>query len=310
MNVLVLGSTGFVGKNLVTRLRKDGHCVSAAQRSTGVDLRDYGQTLALLRETSPQVVYNLASHGGSVHYVKSKAAEVYHDNVQMALNLYRAIAKVDNTIKVVQPLSNCSYPGKSSIQREEEWLDGDVHPSVFPFGNAKRSIYYISSCYAKQFGVKSVNLLLPNTYGPGDSEDPNHTHALNGMVIRMLKAKQENKKEFIVWGTGSPVREWAYIDDFVEMLVRGLDLDEMQYPLNVAQGKGYSIAESAKMIKELCGFQGELKFDTSYADGDPIKVLDSSNFASKISNFKFYPHEQGIQNTILYYKKLFNMEQR
>ena len=126
----------------------------------------------------------------------------------------------------------------------------------------------------------------------------------------MLKAKQENKKEFIVWGTGSPVREWAYIDDFVEMLVRGLRLDEMQYPLNVAQGKGYSIAESAKMIKELCGFQGELKFDTSYADGDPVKVLDNSNFMSKMSNFEFYRHEQGIQNTILYYKKLFNMEQR
>ena len=308
MNILVLGSTGFVGKNLVTRLRKDGHCVNTAQRSTGVDLRNYEKTLSLLQEVDPEIIYNLASHGGSVHYVNSNHADIYHDNVLMALNLYKAVSQHNKQIKIIQPLSNCTYPGQCSIQKETEWLSGDVHSTVSSFGYAKRSIFYISSCYAKQHNIKTINFLMPNTYGPGDSEDPNHTHALNGMIIRMLKATQEDKKEFIVWGTGKPVREWVYIDDFVEVLVRGLELDSLVYPVNLAQAKGYSIAESALMVKKLSGFRGEIKFDTSYADGDPIKILDNVDFNKKIKNFTFYPHEEGIKNTILYYKNIFNME--
>ena len=83
----------------------------------------------------------------------------------------------------------------------------------------------------------SVNFLFPNTYGPGDSEDPNHTHALNGMIIRMLKAKQARAKEFVVWGTGSPIREWAYIDDFIDTLVNSMELEGLEYPLNMGQNR-------------------------------------------------------------------------
>lgn len=308
MRILILGHTGFIGKNLFRKLTNDGHEVVGCSRSTGVDLLDYAQTHAAIKDFSPNVIYNLASHGGGIHYVNEYAADVYSDNLQMALNIYKSIADIDCTIKVIQPFSNCSYPGDSSIQTEEQWLSGPVHSSIFSFGNSKRSIYYLSQCYRRQHDIKSINLLLPNTYGPGDSPDPNKTHALNGMIIRMLRACASGDKEFIVWGTGSPVREWAYVDDFVEILVKSLHLDDMCYPLNVAQGKGYSIAESASIIKELCGFQGKIKFDTSYTDGDPVKILDNSNFVDKIPNFQFYPHEQGIQNTILYYKKLFDME--
>lgn len=128
----------------------------------------------------------------------------------------------------------------------------------FSFGNSKRGIYYISKCYNDQYGINTVNLLFPNTYGPGDSIDPNHTHALNGMIIRMLKAKRAGDKEFVVWGTGKPVREWAYIDDFVNALYMAKNLDNVIYPLNIGQQKGYSIADSAMMIKEEMGYEGEI----------------------------------------------------
>ena len=247
MKVLVLGSTGFIGKNLTARLQKENYEVYTAQRSTGIDIREYDQICNKIKEVNPDVIYNLASHGGSVHYVRTKAGEVFHDNVQMALNLYRAVSEINPSIKIIQPFSNCSYPGKSNVQHEEEWLDGDVHPSVFSFGNSKRSIFYLSSCFKEQYGVRSVNVLFPNTYGPGDSLDPNHTHALNGMVIRMLAAQSKGDKEFVVWGTGSPIREWAYIDDFIEVLIRCLNIEGQEYPINLGQEKGYSIAESAKL---------------------------------------------------------------
>ena len=304
MKILILGSTGFIGKNLLGRLQNDGHTVVTAERSTGTDLRSYKQVLALLQQVKPEVIFNLASHGGSVHYVKSKAADVYFDNVQMSLNLYKAVASVNPKIKIVQPFSNCSYPGDSDVQKEEEWLNGDVHPSVFSFGNSKRSIFYISKCFKQQYNVSSVNVLFPNTYGPGDSVDPNHTHALNGMIIRMLKAQKNGDKEFVVWGTGSPIREWAYIDDFIEILVRCLEIDSQEYPVNMGQEKGYSIADSARLIKKACGFEGEIVFDTQYTDGDPVKIVSKQNFEKTFENFQFYDHFEGIKNTISYYKNL------
>lgn len=303
MKILILGSTGFIGKNLKQRLLKDGHNISTAEKSSGTDLREYENILCKLKETSPDVIYNLASHGGSVHYVKTRAAEVFHDNVQMSLNLYKAVREINSKIKIIQPFSNCSYPGKSNLQREKEWLDGDVHPSVFSFGNSKRTMFYLSKCFKEQYGIRSVNILFPNTYGPGDSIDPNHTHALNGMVIRMLAAQKNGDKEFVVWGTGSPIREWAYIDDFVEVLVRCLEIDGQEYPINMGQEKGYSIAESAKLIKKACGYKGDIVFDTNYRDGDPIKVMSQKKFAETLRNFKFFDHYEGILNTVNYYKE-------
>jgi GDP-L-fucose synthase len=304
MKILILGSTGFIGKNLLNRLQNEGHMVVTAERSNGIDLRSYEQVLKLLQQTNPEVIFNLASHGGSVHYVKSKAADVYFDNVQMSLNLYKAVASINPKIRIIQPFSNCSYPGDSDVQKEEQWLNGDVHPSVFSFGNSKRSIFYISKCFKQQYDVSSVNVLFPNTYGPGDSVDPNHTHALNGMIIRMLKAQQNGESEFVVWGTGSPIREWAYIDDFIDILIRCLGINSLEYPVNMGQEQGHSIADSARLIKEACGYDGRIIFDTQYTDGDPVKILSKQKFIKLFQDFQFYDHFEGIKNTIEYYKNL------
>lgn len=303
MKILILGSTGFIGSNLKTRLEKEGHNIYTAERSSGVDIRNYSEINNIIYKAKPDIIYNLASHGGSVHYVRNNSANVFQDNVLMAINLYKAISIIDPNIKVIQPFSNCSYPGKSDIQYETEWLDGDVHPSVFSFGNSKRSIFYLSECYKQQYGIRSVNILFPNTYGPGDSVDPNHTHALNGMVIRMLEAQKKQDKDFVVWGTGSPIREWAYIDDFVEVLMRCLDIKGQEYPVNMGQEKGYSIAESAGLIKKACGFEGDIMFDTKYKDGDPIKVVNGDKFRKLFKDFEFFDHYQGILNTVKYYKE-------
>jgi GDP-L-fucose synthase len=303
MKVLILGSTGFIGNNLLKRLSKENLIVTTAERSSGIDLRSYEQMYNLINKNKLDIIFNLASHGGSVHYVKKNSGMVFYDNVQMALNLYRAISEININIKIIQPFSNCSYPGVSNIQKESEWLDGDVHPSVFSFGNSKRSIFYLSECFKQQYGIRSVNILFPNTYGPGDSLDPNHTHALNGMVIRMLQSQSKQENQFVVWGTGTPIREWAYIDDFVEILFQAIEIDGQEYPINMGQNKGYSIAESAMLIKRACKFNGDIIFDTSYKDGDPVKILSGEKFNEQFAGFSFYDHYQGILNTVKYYKE-------
>jgi len=303
MKILVLGGTGFIGSNLINKLNDDNHDVTSYSKSNGVDIRDYNKISGLIKSLQPDIIFNVASHGGSLHYVKEYAGDVFFDNVQMALNIYRSVKEHSPNTKIINPFSNCSYPGSSDVQVEENWLDGDVHPSIFSFGNSKRSIYYLSKCFYEQYGIKSVNMLFANTYGPGDSTDPNHTHALNGMVIRMLQAKKDGDKEFVVWGTGSPVREWTYVDDFIKALVSAVDIQHMEYPINVGQGEGYSIKESALLIQEAIGYDGDIIFDTSKTDGDPVKVMSKSNFIEKFPDFKFYNHREGIKNTVNYYKE-------
>ena len=300
---MILGKTGFIGQNLYNKMFNDGQEVIGCSRSTGVDMLVYEEIRDFIKDHQPGIIYNVASHGGSMRYVRDYAANVLSDNLQMSLNLYKAVLELNPTIKIIQPFSNCSYPGDSSVQYEENWLSGDVHKSVFSFGNSKRGIYYISKCYNDQYGINTVNLLFPNTYGPGDSIDPNHTHALNGMIIRMLKAKRAGDKEFVVWGTGKPVREWAYIDDFVNALYMAKNLDNVIYPLNIGQQKGYSIADSAMMIKEEMGYEGEIVFDTQYQDGDPVKIMSKQRFQEKYPDFKWFDHREGIANTIKYYEE-------
>ncbi len=301
MKIMVLGHTGFVWQNLYKALKESEYNVCGCSKSTGVDILDYKQIYDFIKSEAPDVIYNLASHGGSIHYVNEYAADVFSDNLMMSLNTYRAVNEINPEIKIIQPFSNCSYPGNTPIQTEDIWLKGPVHSSIFSFGNSKRAIYYLSKCYQKQHGVKTVNLLFSNTYGPGDSNDPNKTHALNGMIIRMLKAKKAGDKKFVVWGTGKPVREWTYIDDFVDALILSMEIENMEYPINVSQQKGNSIAESALAIKELCGFEGDVVFDTSYTDGDPIKIMGKGTFIEMFPDFEFYDHKKGIENTIKYY---------
>lgn len=282
-----------------------GHSPVAASRRDGVDLTNYQQVEDFFAKTKPSVIFNCAAHVGSLHYVTTYAAQVVHDNIQMALNLYKAAAKVCPGARIINPLSNCSYPGAADVQKENEWWSGPVHDSVFSYGNAKRFIYVLSKCYAKEYGIGTANFLVPNTFGPGDATDPNKTHALNGMIIRMLGADKNNDQTFEVWGTGSPIREWAYVDDVVKVLIAGMDTNlDILEPVNVAQNKGYTIKESGHFIAEAIGFKGELVFNTKYPDGAPVKLLDATRFQTIFPDFQFSDHKEGIAKTVSYYKSI------
>ena len=305
MKILVLGGHGFVGRNFLKSMKNRSHEVIPLSRRDGLDLTDYDLTKQYFQDIKPDVIVNLAAHGGSLHYVTKYAADVIDDNIQMTLNIYRAVKQICPKVRIINPLSNCSYPGDSEIQKEENWWSGEVHPSVFSYGNYKRFLYVISKCYNMQYNIDSVNILVPNTFGPGDSTDPNKTHALNGMIIRMIKAKRNNDNKFEIWGTGNPIREWGYIKDMVNILIKGIEIKKpVIYPINIGQNKGYSIRESAKLIAEAVGFQGELVFNTQYQDGAPVKILDDKKFRAVFNDYEFYDHRTGIKETVSYYKSV------
>lgn len=302
--IMVLGATGFLGSRVVELLHKTKYKIVPVTRSSGIDIRQYYQIEKIIASKKPDVILNCAGHVGSVHYVTKYAGSVIDDNIQMALNLYRAVAKVSPRSKIINPLGNCSYPGTSLIQKESQWQDGPVHDSVLAFGSVKRTQYAIAESYRKQFGIRSVNWIVCNPYGPEDNINTNKLHALNGIIVRMINAQKRGDKFFEIWGSGKPIREWLYISDAAKILVYSIDhIDEQVYPVNVAQKKGYSVKQIASLVAKELKYHVRFRINTKYPDGAPVKIMDNKLFRTKYPNFKFTPFKDGVRDTVAFFRK-------
>jgi GDP-L-fucose synthase len=304
MRILILGGHGFMGKNLNKTFKESDYEIINESRKTGCDLTDFNSIKSKLLEINPDIIIHSAAHVGSISYVSKNCAEVVHDNSLMYINLYKAINETNPKILVINPISNCSYPGIINIQNEENWWDGIIHDSVESYGNPKKLGYIISECYRKQYGIKTLNLIIPNAYGPEDYLDENRTHALNGLVMRMIKSQKNDDEQFVVWGSGTPLREWIYMPDVARIIKKIIDdkLFELPNPLNLGQEYGVSINESVEEIRKLLNYDVKITHDLTKQDGAPIKVLGKTKFDSFFPNFNFTSYDEGISNTINYYK--------
>jgi GDP-L-fucose synthase len=303
MKTVVFGGHGFFGKNLSDRLERKGHAVARLSRRDGVDLTEYNSVRKCLTKIQPDAIFNCAAHVGSIHYVMNNAALIAHDNMQMTINLYKAVNQACPQTHIINPLSNCSYPGDADIHYEPDWLKGEPHHSVYAYANSKRFIYILSRCYHMQYGIRTSNFLVPNAFGVGDHLDTKRTHAISGMIMRMIQATQNSLPRFEVWGSGTPIREWGYVEDITEILSRAIEINtDLNYPVNIAQNYGATIRESAEAIKKAVGYSGELWFNTKYEDGARIKVLDNRNFRTLFPGYKFIDHAEAIRRTVEYYK--------
>jgi GDP-L-fucose synthase len=304
--ILVLGGEGFMGKNIQEVFYESEHEITYRSRRTGTDMTDFISLTNTLSKVNPDIIIHAAAHVGSVGYVSKHSATVVHDNTAMYLTLYEAVNTYNKDIIIINPISNCSYPGIVDVQHEKNWWDGPIHESVESYGTPKKMGFIISQCYAKQFGIKTINLIIPNAYGPNDYINEERTHAMNGIIMRMIKASRNNDKYFVVWGTGSPIREWIYMPDIARLMKKIIDNEnyDLPNPLNVGQEVGISIMDSVHTVKDMMGYDVEIKNDKTKQDGAPIKVLGEKLFRTHFPNFKFTSYEEGIINTISYYKKV------
>lgn len=303
MRIVVLGGTGFLGQHVMAQLRDAGHTPVSFSRREGCDIMEAARFSAALQTARPDVVINCAAHVGSVQYAIAHAADMIHDNTQMVGNIYRAVLNACPDAKLINPISNCSYPGEANTHYEPDWQNGAVHDSVLAYAMPRRMIYALAESYRKQYGLRSVNWLVANAYGPGDYTDPMKVHALNGIIIRLIRAMRAGDETFEIWGTGKPLREWVYIEDVARMLVQSIEIDAQVYPLNLAQNRGYSIAEIAAMAAEALDYHVTFRYNTAYADGAPFKILDDRQFRAAHEDFQFTPIDEGIRRTIAYYQQ-------
>lgn len=287
MSIILLGGTGFVGRNVSQVLEFDGIEHTKVSRASGVDLRDFQQVLDFFSEIKPSVIVNCAAHVGSLNYVTQQAADVIVDNTQMTLALYQAVAKSKLKPLIINPIANCAYPANLEIYSEEKFWDGSVHRSVLSYGSARRHMLATSECFRMQYGIRTVSLLVPNMYGPYDSTDPNKAHAMNALIAKFTKAKKENVPEISIWGTGVAIREWLLAKDFariVVQIIRKPELLGLDEELNIAQNFGLSVREIVSIISQRVRYTGRISYDHSKSDGAPKKVMNETRFR------KVFPH--------------------
>ena len=302
--ILVLGGHGFMGKNIQDVFKDINYEMFYESRVTGFNLDNYDTTFNKLSDINPDIIIYAAAHVGSIGYVSKYSADVVNDNTQMYLNLYKAVSEVNPKIVIINPISNCSYPGIIDVQHEEMWWDGAIHESVESYGTPKKLGFILSECYKRQYGIKTINLIVPNAYGPNDYINEERTHAMNGIIMRMIKSMNSNDTEFLIWGSGTPIREWIYMPDMARLMKKIIDNEmyDLPNPINIGQENGVSILDSVNMAKESLGYDVELVFDKTKQDGAPIKVLGNRLFNKHFPNFEFTDVSDGIKNTIEYYK--------
>ena len=302
-SILLLGGKGFIGNTIYQSLKKK-FSIKILSKRLGQDLRKPSEIKKHLKNKKFDYIINCASHVGGLNYIKKFSADVATDNLKIITNLYDGIKKINNPPIIINLISNCFYPHKLKIQKEDKWQEGSMHESVETFGVAKRVAVILSKSYENQYGIKSINLILPNAFGPGDHLDPSRSHALNAIIVRMIEAKKNQLKKFEVWGTGKPRREWIYSNDVSRIINILLKKDiRMNMLINVAQNKSFSINQIAFIIKKILKYQGKIINNTNYPDGAALKQLDNLKFKKIFKDFSFTNFNLAIKNTIKMYQK-------
>jgi GDP-L-fucose synthase len=298
--ILVTGCTGFLGKRVCRQLESKSIPYFGTSRSNGLDLRDRQSTLAFFENKKPTYVLNCAAFVGGIQFGYKHPAELFQNNLQMTLNLLEA-AHSSKVQRIVNPISNCTYPGAATFFKEDEFWDGPLHESVMVYGFARKASWVGAWAYAKQYGLDVINLIFSNMYGPEDHFEEERSHALGALIMKLVRAKETGQQQVIVWGSGKPVREWLHVDDGAEAMVRALKVPPILEPINIGIGKGISIFEMASLIKELVGYKGELVLDPSKPDGAAYKTVDGSRGKKHFTWSPERDFKKGVADTIRWY---------
>jgi GDP-L-fucose synthase len=298
--ILVTGSTGFLGKRVCRMLESKGVPYLGISRQNGPDLRERRETLAFFQEKQPTQILNCAAFVGGIQFGYKHPAELFQNNLLMTLNLLEA-AHISKVKRLVNPISNCAYPGDATFFKEDEFWNGPLHESVMVYGFVRKASWIGAWAYAKQHGLDVINLILSNMYGPEDHFEEERSHALGALIMKIVRAKKTGQEQVIVWGSGKPVREWLHVDDGAEAMVRALNVAPYVDPINIGVGKGISIWEMATLIKDLVCYKGELVLDKSKPDGAPYKTVDGSRGAQHFGWSPKRDFKQGVAEALKWY---------
>jgi GDP-L-fucose synthase len=277
--VFVAGYRGMVGSALARRLAGEDVELLTAGRSE-LDLRDQAAVFDWFARKRPQVIFLAAAKVGGIYANNELRAEFIYDNLAIATNVIHA-AYVNGADKLMFLGSSCIYP-KLAAQplREESILTGPLEPTNEPYAIAKIAGIKMVEAYRSQYGCDFINVMPTNLYGPGDNYHPQYSHVVAALIRRFHEATVAGLANVVVWGTGTPRREFLYVDDMADACVHLMKTYSEMALVNIGCGEDITIAEFANLVATTVGYTGTISYDSSRPDGTPRKLLDVSRLAA------------------------------
>jgi GDP-L-fucose synthase len=276
--VFVAGHRGMVGSALMRRLARENVELLTVPRSE-VDLRDQAAVNKWFAARRPQVVFLAAAKVGGIAANNTLRGEFLYDNLAISANVIHA-AHLSKTEKLMFLGSSCIYPRLAPQPlREDSMLTGPLEPTNEPYAIAKIAGIKMVEAYRSQYGADFVNVMPTNLYGRGDNYHPEYSHVVAALIRRFHEAKVSGVKNVVVWGTGTPRREFLYVDDLADACVHLMKTYSSDELVNIGTGEDITIAEFARMVAAVVGYTGAISFDPSRPDGTPRKLLDIERLA-------------------------------
>jgi len=301
--VCVTGGAGFLGSFLVEKLRQRGAEDIFVPLLQYYDLVQPESIRRMLDDARPDIILHLAAHVGGIGANRAHPAEFFYDNLMMGVQLMHQ-AYERGVEKFVALGTVCAYPKFTPVPfHEDDLWGGYPEETNAPYGLAKKMLLVQSQAYRDQYGFNSIFLLPVNLYGPRDNFDLNSSHVIPALIRKCIEAQEAGESEVVVWGDGSPTREFLYVEDAAEGILLAAEHYNQSLPVNLGSGNEIAIKDLAEMIARLTGFSGKLVWDTDKPNGQPRRALDTTR-AEQMFGFRAQTNfEEGLRRTIEWYRQ-------
>lgn len=301
--VVVTGGGGFLGSYVVERLRQRQCREIFVPRSRDYDLVDGAAVRRLFDDSAPDLVIHLAARVGGIGANQASPGTFFYENLMMGAQLMEE-ARRREVAKFVAVGTVCAYPKLTPAPfREEDLWNGYPEETNAPYGLAKKMLFVQAQAYRQQFGFNAIGLLPVNLYGPRDNFDLKTSHVIPALIRKCVEARMRGDDHVLVWGDGSPTREFLYVDDAAEAILLAAERYDGQEPVNIGSGMEISIGDLARLIARLTRFEGELRWDTTKPNGQPRRSLDISK-AERLFGFRAWTSfEEGLRWTVEWFEE-------
>ena len=301
--ICVTGGAGFLGTHLIKDLRQRGAKEIFIPTIEDYNLVDPDAIRRLLKDSDPDVIIHLAAHVGGIGANLAHPAEFFYDNLMMGVQLMHQ-AYERSVEKFVAIGTVCAYPKYTPVPFKEDdlWI-GYPEETNAPYGLAKKMLLVQSQAYRDQYDFNSIFLLPVNLYGPGDNFDPKSSHVIPALIRKCVEAQERGDDTIIVWGDGSPTREFIYVEDAARGIALATERYNQSKPVNIGSGFEISIKDLAEKIARMTGFEGTLVWDTSKPNGQPRRALDTSRAKEEFGFEAKTDFEEGLQRTIDWFRQ-------
>jgi GDP-L-fucose synthase len=302
--VLVTGGAGFLGSYILERLRREGCEQIASPRRREFDLTQADAVERLFAEFRPEVVIHAAATVGGIGANRANPGLFFYENAIMGVQVIEACRR-HGVEKTVVLGTICAYPKFTPVPfREEELWNGYPEETNAPYGVAKKALLVQCQAYREQYRMNAIFLLPVNLYGPRDSFDPESSHVIPALIRKCVEAERSGAKEIVLWGDGSPTREFLYAEDAAEGIVRATERYDSAEPVNLGSGMEIAIRDLAEKISALTGFRGRIVWDPSKPNGQPRRCLDVTRAEREFGWRSKTPLDVGLKATIEWWRGL------